>query len=99
MITIKTVLGGNLDAGGFNIANAGTITSTGFTGNLTGNVTGLVNGIDLTTIAYHFNNFDAGSISGTANNMIDFLIVSNDQDFGTVTNPSEFDTDLGAIAI
>ena len=37
-------LGGNLDAAGFNIANAGSITSTGFIGNLTGNVTGSISG-------------------------------------------------------
>lgn len=92
-------LGGNLDAGGFNISNAGAITSTGFTGNLTGNVTGLVNGVDPASLAYNFQNFDLGTITGSANNMIDFLVANQDQDFGTVTNPTGITTDLGTIPV
>lgn len=92
-------LGGNLDAGGFNISNAGTITSTGFTGNLTGNVTGLINGVDPSTLAYNFQNFDLGTISNVANNMIDFIVANIDQDFGTITTPSTTTADFGAIAV
>ena len=92
-------LGGNLDAGGFNISNAGTITSTGFTGNLTGNVTGLINGVDPSTLAYNFQNFDLGTISNIANNMIDFIVANIDQDFGTINTPSTTTADFGAIAV
>ena len=93
------VLGGNLDAGGFNISNAGTIISTGFTGNLTGNVTGLVNGKDPSAIVNHFENMDFGGISATVNNMIDFIVNETDQDMGTITSPTNTIVDFGAIAV
>jgi len=92
-------LGGNLDAGGFNISNAGAIASTGFTGNLTGNVTGLINGIDPVSLNYNFINFDLGTITGSANNMIDFLVANQDQDFGSVITPTGITTDLGTISV
>ena len=92
-------LGGNLDAAGFNISNAGTIASTGFSGPLTGNVTGLINGIDPTSINYNFINFDLGTITGAANNMFEFLVANQDQDFGTVTAATGITTDMGAISV
>ena len=78
------VLGGNLDAGGFNITNAGTITSTGFTGNLTGNVTGLINGKNPVVLVHHFENMDLGGINATVNNMIHFIVHDNDQHMSTI---------------
>ena len=93
------VLGGNLDAGGFNISNAGTITSTGFTGNVTGNVTGLINGKDPSLFVNHFENMDFGAFSATVNNMIDFIINETDQDMGTITSPTNTTVDFGAIAV
>lgn len=93
------VLGGNLDAGGFNIANAGTITSTGFTGNLTGNVTGLINGKNPAVLVNHFENMDFGAFSATVNNMIDFIVNETDQDMGTITSPTNTTVDFGAIAV
>ena len=93
------VLGGNLDAGGFNITNAGTITSTGFTGNLTGNVTGLINGKNPAVLVNHFENMDFGGINATVNNMIDFIVNETDQDMGTITSPTNTTVDFGAIAV
>ena len=89
----------NLDAGGFNIANAGAITSTGFTGNLTGNVTGLINGKDPAVLVNHFENMDFGGINATVNNMIDFIVNETDQDMGTITSPTNTIVDFGAIAV
>ena len=93
------VLGGNLDAGGFNISNAGAITSTGFTGNVTGNVTGLINGKDPSLFVNHFENMDFGAVNATVNNMIDFIINETDQDMGTITSPTNTIVDFGAIAV
>ena len=93
------VLGGNLDAAGFNINNAGAITSTGFTGNLTGNVTGNVNGVDPAAFANHFTNFDVGPIARTGiNNLIEFIVQSADQDFGSFVTPLDVSVDMGPIA-
>lgn len=92
-------LGGNLDAAGFNIANAGSITSTGFIGNLTGNVTGFINGVDPSTTAHYFQNFDVGAIARIGvNNIIEFIVQQTDQDFGTITTPLDVNVDLGPIS-
>ena len=89
-------LGGSLDAQGFNITNAGTITGS-FVGNLTGNVTGLVNGIDPADTAYYFNNIDLGGAVVNVTNSIDLLISSIDIDLGSYSVPSAVSIDLGSI--
>ena len=93
------VLGGNLDAGGFNIANAGTITSTGFTGNLTGNVTGLVNGVDPATKNDVFENMDFGNFTITVANFIDYHFRVLDIELGSIPIPNEVEIDFGALAV
>lgn len=88
-------LGGNLDAQGFNILNAGTVTGS-FAGNLTGNVTGLVNGVDPAATAYYFSNIDLGNISLNITNIIELLAITVDVNLGTFGNPAPFVIDLGA---
>ena len=93
------VLGGNLDAAGYNISNAGTIASTGFTGPLTGNVTGLVNGVDPATYSNRFTEMDFGAFSQTVSNMIDFRIAQSDVEMGSITAEEEVEVDFGPIAV
>jgi len=92
-------LGGNLDAGGFNITNAGTIISTGITGNLTGNVTGLINGIDPAASYATYSNMDMGGVINTVNNIVDFRMLNDDVDMGTCVSANEIEVDFGAIAV
>lgn len=94
-------LGGNLDAGGFNIANAGAITSTGFTGNLVGNVTGLVNGVDPATKNDLFENMDFGSMAAPViDNFIDYHFRIMDIELGSCDAPNnEVEIDFGALAV
>lgn len=95
------VLGGNLDAGGFNIANAGTITSTGFTGNLVGNVTGLINGVDPAEKNNIFDHMDFGTIAiPVIDNFVDYHFRIMDVDLFSITQPNEeVEIDFGALAV
>lgn len=94
-------LGGDLDAQGYNLLNVGNITASSITGNLvgnvTGNVTGLINGINPADGLYYFNNIDFGGISISVDNTIDLLVATTVIDFGTFTNPSAINIDMGAI--
>lgn len=92
-------LGGNLDGGGYNITNLGTITSTGVTANLTGNVTGLINGVNPANMTSYFDNMDLGTIAVTVNNIIDFIVSQTDQDMGSINVPANTTVDFGAIAV
>jgi hypothetical protein len=89
-------LGGTLDAQGFDITNAGTVTGS-FVGNLTGNVTGLVNGVDPAANAYYFNNIDLGGAVVNVTNVIELLVATTDVDLGTYGSPSAVSIDLGSI--
>lgn len=85
-------LGGTLDAQGFDITNAGTITGS-FVGNLTGNV----NGVDPSESAYYFNNIDLGGIVVNVTNSVELLIATTDIDLGTYGALSPISIDLGSI--
>lgn len=77
--------GDNLNLSGCDIVNAGTITSTGFTGPLTGNVTGNVTGsadsattAGTVTTAAQPNITSTGTLTGlTSNGVVDFTNASN----------------------
>lgn len=85
-------LGGTLDAQGFDIINAGTITGT-----FVGGLTGLINGTDPAHTAYHFNNTDFGSFYPTLSNMIDLLVMATQIDMGTFNNPTSIAVEQGSI--
>lgn len=85
-------LGGNLDAQGFDILNAGTVT-----GSFVGNLTGLVNSVDPAATAYYFNNIDLGDISLNITNIVELLAATVDINLGTFGNPAPFSIDLGSI--
>lgn len=89
-------LGGILDAQGFDITNAGTISGS-FVGNLTGNVTGNVNGVDPAETAYYFNNIDLGGFVVNVTNSVELLIATTDIDLGTYGASSPISIDLGSI--
>lgn len=78
-------LGGNLDAQGYSIINAGPISSSGFTGPLEG----LVYGIDIREFNNAFNSFDFGGFNKVANGILDFIFKSQNVDLGTFANPDE----------
>lgn len=84
-------LGGNLDAQGFDILNAGTVT-----GSFAGNLSGFVNGVDPAATAYYFNNIDLGNLGLNITNIIQLLAATVDIDLGTVGNPAPISIDLGA---
>jgi len=85
-------LGGILDAQGFDITNAGTISGS-FIGNLTGNV----NGVDPAVSAYYFDNIDLGGFLINVTNSIELLIANTDTDLGTYGASSPVSIDLGSI--
>ena len=85
-------LGGTLDAQGFDITNAGTITGS-FVGNLTGNV----NGVDPAESAYYFDNIDLGGFVINVTNSVELLIANTDTDLGTFGASSPVSIDLGSI--
>lgn len=89
------------------INNAGTITATGFSGNLTGNVVGLIrNGsteaqnpfVDVSVLNRQVNTFDYGGIEPTYTNPIAYLLNEIGTDMGTFTDPSPISIDAGSIA-
>jgi len=91
-------LGGHLDGAGFNITNAGSISSTGFTGPLTGNVTGLVHGIDIRNINTYFDGtFEFGGITPTITNFMEWLASEIDIDVGTIAAPDIRTIDFGSL--
>ena len=85
-------LGGTLDAQGFGITNAGTIS-----GSFSGNLTGLVNGVDPAVSDYYFSNIDLGSIVLNVENTIDLLVATTDIDLGSYGDPSAISIELGSI--
>jgi hypothetical protein len=91
-------LGGILDGQGFNLTNIGDIDAAQISGSFVGNLTGLVHGVDIRTIAQYFTNYwDLGTIDGTYNNVIDWLISDANFDFGTITAPSLRNIDAGSL--
>ena len=105
-------LGGNLDAAGFNITNAGSITSAQFIGDttgthtgevigdVTGNLDGNVRDVDVEALYNQYfapGTGDFGGINSTANNVIEFIIFNNPVDFGTITAPAVTSLDGGAL--
>ena len=81
---ITPELGGNLNAGGYDILNVG-------------NLTGLVNGVDPAAYAVYFENIELGGILFSVTNTIELLTATSDFDLGTFTNPSAISIDEGVI--
>ena len=99
-------LSADLDAQANNLLNVGTISTSGITGPLTGNVTGnvtgdltgLVHGIDIRTIAGD-DQADFGAINPVIENLLQYVIINTDIDWGSFTTPNSGIFDLGAIAV
>ena len=103
-------LGADLDADTNNLLNVGTITTSGVTGPLTGNVTGnvtgdvtgnltgLVHGIDIRTIAGD-DQAEFGAINPVIENLLQYVILNTDIEWGSFTTPNTATFDLGAIAV
>ena len=84
-------LGGHLNAGGYNITNAGSIAASGFQGPLDGPVYG----IDIRTINSYFTNFEFGAFNpAPAIGTLDWIAKSTDVEFGSFTNPAKISAEL-----
>lgn len=94
-------LGGTLDAQGNNITNVGTIDAANITGFFTGNMEGNVWGVDVRELDAAIGNisdgFDFGPLTGSVNNILEWLAASTDVDFGTFNNPSGLTVDGGSL--
>jgi len=94
-------LSANLEANNFDILNVGQIIAQRFTGFLRGDMEGNVWGIDIRDLNNKIGNltdsFDFGEILIEVNNILDFLLVTNDVDQGTFASPSPYDIDNGSI--
>lgn len=92
------VLGGNLDANGFSITNASSVSATQITGAFSGNLTGTVNGINIDDINQYFTDYwDMGSITSTVDSLLKWIIADYPVDMGTITNPDPKSIDMGTI--
>lgn len=96
------VLGGNLNANGYNLGSVGTIDATTVSGLFNGNLTGLVHGIDIRNLnEYRLseNSWDFGSIGPyTVTNLWDFLFANINVDFGGIAGTQlNVNLDLGSI--
>jgi hypothetical protein len=103
-------LSADLDAQSNNLLNVGTISTSGVTGPLTGNVTGnvtgdvtgnltgLVHGIDIRTIAGD-DQAEFGAINPVIENLLQYIILNTDIDWGTIVTPNTGTFDLGALAV
>jgi len=103
-------LSADLDADTNNLLNVGTITTSGVTGPLTGNVTGnvtgdvtgnltgLVHGIDIRTIAGD-DQAEFGAINPVIENLLQYIILNTDIDWGTIVTPNTGTFDLGTLAV
>jgi hypothetical protein len=91
-------LSADLDAQANNLLNVGTIATSGITGPLIGNVTGLVHGIDIRTIAGN-DQADFGAINPVIENLLQYVIINTDIDWGSIVTPNTGIFDLGAIAV
>ncbi len=83
-------LGGNLNVNGNNVTGANTISAVNFNGSLEG----LVYGIDVRSLPGA--GFDFGTLNQVAASIIDFIVLTQDIDFGTVTAPEEVSVDFGS---
>lgn len=83
-------LSNDLNANGFSITNADTVT-----GSFVGNLTGKVNGVDPSIAAYYFDVIDLGNFSKTVTNTIELLMTDFNVDMGTFDAPSVIDIDGG----
>ncbi len=83
-------LGGNLNAGNFDITNVSNIAASTFTGNLVGTV----NGINITT---SFDDLDLGGIIYQVTTNQEYVIATSSLDYGTFTAPTTLNSDFGSI--
>lgn len=92
------VLGGNLNAAGYDINNVGLLNAVQITSNFIGNLTGNVNGINVSDIAKYFNNYwDFGSITQTVDSLIKWIMADYMVDMGTLVQPNSKSIDMGTI--
>lgn len=92
------VLGGNLDAAGYDINNVGLLYATQITSNFIGNLTGNVNGININDISQYFDSYwDLGTITQTVDSILKWIISDYTIDMGTIVQPNSKTVDMGTI--
>jgi hypothetical protein len=80
-----------------NFLNVGDISAGEITGSLVGNVTGNVYGYDIRDWAPILDGFDFGGVSTDYSSIIEFVVGNTEVDFGSFTNPTSGNVDLGSI--
>ena len=63
--------------------------------NINGSLEGLVYGIDIRNISKTLVDFDLGTIAQTADSVLDFIILTQDFDFGSFASPLDITVDGG----
>ena len=97
-IDTSPVLGGDLNAAGFNINNVGILNATQVSSTLIGNVTGLVHGVDVRELDKYFTDYwDMGIISPTVPSILQWILLDYAIDMGTIANPNTKSIDMGTI--
>lgn len=89
-------LGGNLDAGAFDITNADVIVANEFRGALIGTVDG-VNITELRNATANMFGFDFGTITVNLVKGLDYLISQTTIDYGSFITPASLNSDYGNI--
>jgi len=92
-LDLNPTLGGNLDVNQNSITNALSITSDSFVGDLTG----LVYGVDVRDLNGLLDGFDFNGIVRQADNLVEWLNLNTDVDYGSLTSPVDILTDFGSL--
>ena len=92
-LDLNPTLGGNLDVNQNSITNAVSITSDSFVGDLTG----LVYGVDVRDLNGLLDGFDFNGIVRQADNLVEWLNLNTDVDYGSLTSPVDILTDFGSL--
>jgi len=90
---LNPTLGGNLDVNQNSITNALSISSDNFVGDLTG----LVHGIDIRDLNGLLEGFDFNGIIREATNLSQWLTLTTDVDYGSLTTPVDIASDFGTL--
>jgi len=92
-LDLNPTLGGDLNVNQNSITNAAVISSDSFVGDLTG----LVHNIDIRDISTIIDGFDFNGIIQTANNLVQWLNINTEIDYGSFTTPTEITSDFGSL--
>ncbi len=100
-------LGAPMSAENFDITNVGDLTTQTIVAGISNSTTSAITNLTITNInglnyqnrlGRYLNGFDMGDLTGTANSLLDWVILTTGVDFGTFVAPSPITVDLGSLA-